>query len=284
MNSVNDITPIRDENFWNTKVFIPVYTGAGTANTLKGFITALSIGVDAVIVDNPYAPLGIFSDVLDSRHIGSTDDRESFSTCRFGILKTEENIQEHLPNEFKDNGVTDIKCKSYQDMFSNTTTIDWYFNKSLIASRVYDRFMNAINKIQWKNNILKEVHLISSSLKNAMGVSVRTWKGPTDHNTMRDFSVSIYKDAILENLRVNNINTIFMSYDNESIESEFMPFLSGINIINYKMRPGQSVLQNAVINMLILSKCEIFVCNRISTYAECVFWLNGCNQKVTPLF
>jgi len=265
-------------------VYIPVYNGSGTANTLKGFITALSIGVDAVIVDNPYAPLGLFSCVLESQHIGSPEGRESFSTCRFGILKSEEHIQQHLPNEIKDNGVTDIKSKSYQDLFSNTTTIDWYFDKLLIAPKVYDRFMNALHKIHWKSNILKEAQTTFSSFKNVMGVAVRTWKAVVDHNTQREFNINTYKEAILKQAKDNHINTIFMSYDNESIEPEFMSFLSDFNVITYKQRPGQNVLENAVINMLILSKCEVFVCNRISTYAEIVFWLNGCNQKVTHLF
>jgi len=43
-------------------------------------------------------------------------------------------------------------------------------------------------------------------------------------------------------------------------------------------------LQFAIIKIILLSKCNYFIANRISSFSELVFWFSKCNIKVFPLF
>ena len=74
------------------KVHIPF--GAGIGNTLKGFISGLSINPNTKIECNQNYILGNFDTVIDSNFILDINDNEKydiepFSSCRFLILKTD---------------------------------------------------------------------------------------------------------------------------------------------------------------------------------------------------
>ena len=86
---------------------------AGLGNTLKGFISAFAVSDDVKIVCNYNNPLGFFDTVLKEEHIGNIEDRISFSSCRFLILKEEENIQQDLNNEYSKYNEIDLEQRVF---------------------------------------------------------------------------------------------------------------------------------------------------------------------------
>lgn len=269
----------------HSPLFIPVTDQAGIGNTLKGFICALSITDDVCIVPNRGAMLGDYTTVLDSSHISSKDGRESFSTCRFLVLKYEENEQRDLNNEFSNYNTPDMDNRLFWHLFSTRSMIDWYYDRSLICDNVFNRIMSGIDKIKWSQVIIDEVSKYKGRItSNTLGVSVRSWTAPHERNINRPYSSSVYIEAIRNTLNNNNIECIFMSYDNTNIKCDFDEVLNGKVVIEYIKPANISELQYAVIKMLLLSKCNYFICNRISTYSELVFWFSRCKQTVIPLY
>ena len=113
---------------------------------------------------------------------------------------------------------------------------------------------------------------------------MRTWTASHEYNINRKYSFEIYKNAINDVLaKKSSINTIVLSLDNEIVESEYRELLKNYpNIIIYR-ETNVNHLQYVIIKMLLLSKCGYFICNRISTFSELVFWFSECKQKVIPL-
>jgi len=268
----------------NINIYIPVTNEAGIGNTLKGFITGLSITDNCIIVNNYNSILGNYSSVLDGLHIGDNLGKESFSTCRFLILKEEESEQPDLVNEFSN----DKRARSNLDnlnlwpMFSEHF-IDWYYDRSLICDKAFNRILLAISKIKWNDIVLNEVNKYSIP-QNTLAVSVRTWTAPHEHNIQRSYSTADYINSIIKMTSENNISNVFISYDNINIKNEYSNFLEKYNIIEYIKPSHITELQYAVIKMLLLAKCEYLICNRISTYSELVFWFSKCTQKVLHLY
>lgn len=271
------------------KVHIPF--GAGIGNTLKGFISGLSINPNTKLECNPMYILGNFDTVLDSKFILNGNDVnnyniEPFSSCRFLILKSEENIQKDLPYEYSDYDNVDLNNKKFTHLFTPKVTIDHSYDRSLIHDNVYNRIMKSIMQIKFKPIIYEELAKYNIDFNASLGISVRTWTASHEYNIRRRYSSDIYKNAIKTAMEQNpNIKTVVLSLDNESVESEYMQILNaypGLNIIIYR-ETNVNHLQYVIIKMLLLSKCGYFICNRISTFSELVFWFSECKQKVNAL-
>ena len=271
---------------------VPVTNEAGIGNTLKGLITALSLTDDATIQCNYSAMMGNFTNVLDERHICKDITKyDTFSTCRFLVLKTEEDVQQDLPTEISCYTIPDMSNPKFHSLFSIKSMIDWYYNKSLIANVVYERILRGIDKIVWSNVVLSEVARtqanVYSNLKNGrvMGVSVRTWTAVHERNINREYSTEKYVTAINDAVKMAQndgtcIDCVFISYDNHVVAPQYASVLSSFPVISYVKPAHVTELQCAVIKMLVLSKTDYFVCNRISTFSELVYWFNRCRQKV----
>lgn len=272
------------------KVHIPF--GAGIGNTLKGFITGLTVNKNTKLECNSNYILGNFDTVLDEKYIFKEIDKqnfriEPFSSCRWLILKEEENIQKDLPYEYSNYNSVDLNNAKYKDMFTPKVTIDHYYDKILIHDDVYNRFMKVIKSISFKPIIYNELNEYNIDFENSLGISVRTWTASHEHNINRKYSFEIYKNAIIEMLSKNpHIQTIVLSLDNEIVESQYIELLNKYQnitkIIIYREREVNH-LQYVIIKMLLLSKCGYFICNRISTFSELVYWFGECKQKVIPL-
>ncbi len=272
------------------KVHIPF--GAGIGNTLKGFISGLSVNTNTKLECNTNYILGNFDTVLDEKYILKEIDKqkfaiEPFSSCRWLILKEEENIQKDLPYEYSNYNSVDLNNAKYKHIFTSKVTIDHYYDKRLIHEHVYNRFMKVIKSISFKPIIYNELNKYSIDFESSLGISVRTWSASHEHNINRKYSFEIYKNAIIEILSKNqHIKTIVLSLDNEMVESQYLELLNKYpnitQIIIYR-ETEVNHLQYVIIKMLLLSKCGYFVCNRISTFSELVFWFGECKQQVIPL-
>jgi hypothetical protein len=273
------------------KVHIPF--GAGIGNTLKGFISGLSINPNTKLECNPHYILGNFDSVLENPHILLESDVnqcriEPFSSCRWLILKSEESIQKDCPYEYSNYNVVDLNNQKYAILFTPKVTIDHNYNRSFIHDTVYNRFIKAILSIKFKPIINNEVNKYNINFDTTLGISVRTWTATHEHNIRREYSFDTYKNTIIQTITKNpQINTIVLSVDNNNAETQYTDFINtnypNMNIIIYR-ETNVNHLQYVIIKMLLLSKCGYFICNRISTFSELVFWFNECRQEVIPLF
>ena len=268
------------------RVEILVTDVAGIGNTLKGFITALSLTDDAAVRCNPRALLGDYSAVLAAKHVCAPGEppREVFSTCRFLVLKEEEAGQRDLPTEISSAEV-DLRNSSYTGLFS-TRVIDWSYDRGLVSDAVFHRIMRGIDKIAWTDVVTAEVARIRSQLRalaprGVLGVSVRTWTAPHEHNIARHYSVDSYRRAIATIEREEAVDAVFVSFDNASAAPEYADLMARHRVAVAYAKPAHvTELQSAVIKMLALSECEYFVGNRISTFTELVFWFGRCRARV----
>lgn len=275
------------------KVHVP--NGAGIGNTLKGFISGLTINNNTKIECNANYILGNFDSILDSKYILNRQDAnnfiiEPFSSCRWLILKEEESLQKDLPYEYSNYNDVDLNNKKYKHLFTSKVTIDHYYNRALIADTVFERFMKVIKTIQFTDIIYDEINKYNIQFKNTLGISVRTWKASHEYNINRNYNFDEYKNAIINVLKNNTIiDTLVISLDNDSVENQYTDLIKNINsnikLIIYKETEHPiNHLQYVMIKVLLLSKCGFFICNRISTFSELVFWFSECRQIVIPLF
>jgi len=268
------------------RLVVPVDDTNGIGNSLKSFISGLSISDDTKIVDNPRSALGNFRSVLEGCFMfDNSSDRIFFDTWRFLVLTDEELEQPNLPNDQShETGIHPFTQKALP-IFSEVSKIDLYYDRSLIHDRVYNRIMRAIDKIQWRATVLDEVARVHSTfIYPVCGVSVRTWKAAHETNIGRPYDPRVYKDAIQKVVDTEYPQGFFVSYDNEDAAKDYGDCFHGSRVITYPRRPDINETQYAVIKMLLLSKCNIFICNRQSTYSELAFWFSRCTQKVIALY
>ena len=95
------------------------------------------------------------------------------------------------------------------------------------------------------------------------------------------FSLSTYMNKITEVLQENKILSIIISIDNEDYLS---PYLELPNVIVLHKPSHFNDIQFAVYKMLVLSRTNYFIGNRMSTFTELVFWFSKHNTKVYPVF
>lgn len=270
---------------------IDIPFGAGIGNTLKGFISGLNINSNTKIECNSNYILGNFDTILDQKYILTEIDKqnniiEPFSSCRWLILKEYESIQMDLPYEYSNYDAVDLNNPKYRHIFTSKVTIDHNYNRTLIHDIIYNLFMKSIHSILFQPIIYNELNKYEINFETSLGISIRTWTASHEYDINRQYSFDIYKNAITELLTNNpQIKTIVLSLDNEIVEPQYIGLLQtyDVNIIIYR-ETNVNHLQYVIIKMLLLAKCGYFICNRISTFSELVFWFGECRQHVVPLF
>ena len=266
---------------------------SGFCNVLKSFITALSIGETNILPRFDAHFDADYQEILDDSLIchGLHEFGESFISARLLILKSEEEDQPDLINDAKVLGDhPNIVNKSISYLFS-THSIDWIYDRQLICDKVFNRIIYGIGKIKWKNEVLDEVKNITSKfIYPLLTIQIRTWTHKFDppnitqirDGVIRDYNFETYKNAIDKFLP--DAKTIFLTSDNDDVLPEYIEYLKDYNVITYTKPNHISELQYAAATMLIGSHCNMLVCCRLSTYAECIWWFGGCKSKVIPVF
>ena len=116
---------------------------------------------------------------------------------------------------------------------------------------------------------------------------MRTWKAVHETNINREYSFDIYVNEIMSVLdKDKNVTNILFSIDNHEYEQSYINFFESMNINYHILKKNENMndLQFAVIKMLLLSKCDYLIANRVSTFTELIFWFSKCKIKVHPLF
>ena len=273
------------------KFTVQILTGLG--NVLKSLVTALSIGETNILPRFDTHFDADYREILDDSLIchGSEEFGESFITARFLILKSEEANQADLINDTKIWGDhPNIANKKLAPMFS-THTIDWFYDRNLVSDEVYNRIQNGISKIKLKDEVLSEVERVSKNFEYPLlSIQIRTWGHQFDppncinirDGVKRNYSFEGYKNAIDKFLP--KAKTIFLSADVDHVLPEFLEYLKDYNVVTYTKPDNITQMQYSMATILIASKCDMLVCNRISTFAECIWWFGGCKAETIPVF
>lgn len=269
---------------------------SGLCNVIKSFVTALSIG-DANILPRFDAHFDAdYREILDDSLIchNSNEFGESFVSARLLILKSEEEDQPDLINDAKSLGDhPNIRNKKLAYLFS-TNSIDWFFDRKLISDKVFSRIMHGISKIKWRSEVLSEVERISQNFEYPLlSIQIRTWTHQFDppnctnirDGVIRDYNFETYKNAIDQFLNSESPpKTIFLTADVDSVLPEYLEYLKNCNVVTYTKPAHVTQMQYSAATMLISSKCDMLVCCRLSTFAECIWWFGKCKAKTIPVF
>lgn len=266
---------------------------SGLCNVLKSFITALSITETNILPRFDAHFDANYNEILDDSLICHNQQEfgESFVSARFLILKSEESEQNDLINDAKVLGDhPNIRNKNLAHLFS-THSIDWFYDRSLICDKVFNRIIYGIEKIKWKNIILNEVNNISQKFEYPLlTIQIRTWTHKFDppnctsirDGVIRNYNFETYKTAIDSFLP--NVKSIFLTSDNDSVLPMYLEYLKNYKVITHTQPPHLTQMQYSTVSMLLGSKCDMLVCCRLSTYAECMWWFGKCKAKVIPVF
>jgi hypothetical protein len=283
---------VSNNNLDNCQIVIKKSEIDGLGNVLKGFISASAISNNVVIECNPTYIYGNYDTILDNKYIYDHLDNkknEYVYTCRLLVLKEEEEYQENILNEYQYSD--SIGNDNLNHHFSSNKLIDWNYDEDKIYPIIKNRIINTIDKIIFKNIILNEVELLKkimiSNENENLGISVRTWKASHENNINRPYDFNIYKNEILSIIEKNkNIKNVILSFDNNNYIDDYINLfnnLKNINLFILNKKGYLNDLQFSTIKVLLLSKFDYLIGNRLSTYTELIFWFSKCKIKVTPL-
>jgi hypothetical protein len=274
---------------------------SGLCNVLKSLVTALSmteVGNTNIIPRFDAHFDANYNEILDDSLIchGPHEFGDSFVSARLLILKSEESEQDDLINDAKSLGDhPNIRNKSLAHLFS-THSIDWYYDRNLISDKVYERIQIGINRIKWKPEVLSEVERVSKDFEYPLlSVQIRTWTHKFDppnctsirDGVIRDYNFETYKNAIDELLKSDTPpKTIFLTSDSDGVLPTYLDYLKDfdVNVVTYTQPDNVTQMQYSAASMLIASKCDMLVCNRLSTFAECIWWFGECKAITIPVF
>jgi len=274
---------------------------SGLCNVIKSFVTALSmteVGNTNILPRFDAHFDANYNEILDDSLIchGPHEFGQSFVSARLLILKSEESEQQDLINDAKSLGDhPNIANKSLSYLFS-THSIDWFYDKNLISDKVYERIQTGINRIKWRDEVLSEVERVSKDFEYPLlTAQLRTWTHKFDppnctsirDGVIRDYNFEEYKNAINEFLKSEEPpKTIFLTSDSDEVLPTYLDYLKDydVNVVTYTQPENVTQMQFSAASMLIGSKCNMLVCNRLSTFAECIWWFGECKAKTIPVF
>jgi len=274
---------------------------SGLCNVIKSFVTALSmteVGNTNILPRFDAHFDANYNEILDDSLIchGPHEFGQSFVSARLLILKSEESEQQDLINDAKSLGDhPNIANKSLSYLFS-THSIDWFYDRNIISDKVYERIQTGINRIKWRDEVLSEVERVSKDFEYPLlTVQLRTWTHKFDppnctsirDGVIRDYNFEEYKNAINEFLKSEEPpKTIFLTSDSDEVLPTYLDYLKDydVNVVTYTQPENVTQMQFSAASMLIGSKCNMLVCNRLSTFAECIWWFGECKAKTIPVF
>ena len=268
---------------------------SGLCNVLKSFVTALSVGEANVLPNLQIHFDADHREIFDDSLICHRPDEfgESFISARLLILKSEE---EEQPNLINDGSVLgrkpDIVNEKLAPLFSKNT-IDWFYDRKLISDKVYNRIQSGIEKVKWRPEVLSEVERVSKDFEGpVLSIQIRTWTHQFDppnctsirDGVIRDYNFETYRKAIDKFLPT--ARTVFLTSDREDVLQEYIDYLKDydVKVVTYVHPPEITQLQYSAASMLLGAKSDMLVCNRLSTFAECMWWFGGCKAEVIPVF
>ena len=261
----------------------------GIGNVLKNLISALRIHHDVVIRCAPEYIYGAYDQILADRYIATehtTKVRETVTTARLIILRSEDGLQEDIPSEEWYMG--GLNNPRFHHLCSFQKRIDWNYDPLRIHPHVKESILHTIRGIEFRPIIHQEVERLSPFPRDStLGVSIRTWKAHHESNIGRAYDPSTYlqtMDSVLQ--QHPEIKTVVLSIDNHDYIGPYTAWCKdrGITCHVLEKQDGVTAIQYALIKALTLSRCPYVIGNRISTFTELIFWFGECKPVMYPIF
>lgn len=265
---------------------VPLCQYDGLGNKLKAFIGSLSINKNTKIQSSDQIPYSRFSSIFPREYIHDQNEEPEYLpyyTSRFPVLKSEEDEQEDLINEFSSH-YFDAGKLNY--LFSQKH-IDWYYDKKRLSPALINRILNAIHSLHFLPHIYEQVEKQAVFTGITLAVGIRTWKALHEHNIDRPYNSSIYQNKITSVLEQHpEIENIFVTIDNDQFIGEYMAYFKTLHqkIYYFKRLSRFCDVEDALIQVLISSKCQYLIGNRISSFTELIWWFSYLNIQVDTVF
>jgi len=257
----------------------------GMGNIVKIFFTLLSFDTNSKIENTDGYIFGNYDTLFDAKHVYKrVDDKyiHYLTGCRFTLLREDEEGQNDLSYYSTDIDDISINSDKFHCYFPiSNFKIDMCYDVSKISEKIKNKFLSIKNSVSYTDIInLKMEQLLPSD--NTLSISVRTWKCKHESNIHRDYDFDLYNIAIRDVVKKNVVTKIVLSVDNFEYLPPYIELFKELNIEYSVLYHDDDLndLQNAFIKMYTLSRSSYFICNRISTFSEMVFWYSDCKIKV----
>jgi len=264
---------------------VKAFFSEGLGNMLKVFFTLLSFDPQSRIENTDNYIFGNYDTLFDSKYIYKRvgDEYIHYLTgFRLTLLKDDEEDQEDLSYYSTDIDDLSINSDKFHQYFPiSDFKIDMCYDASRISNKIKTKFLNIKNSLTYTSIVTSKIEKILKTTKS-LSISVRTWKCKHESNIHRDYDFELYNFAIRDILSRHEIDKIILSIDNFDFLQEYLDLFKNLEIDYLILHHDEELndLQNAFVKMYTLSQSEFFICNRISSFSELVFWYSNCGIKV----
>ncbi len=182
--------------------------------------------------------------------------------------------------------------KKFWYRINNGVSIDYEYEKIPQTLRQEYLFLLKNLVVSKKVNSIVEEFIKNNFSKNMIGLQMRTWAD--ENRRAKMFDIQEYKNIINQ---VSKDQKIFVTSDKYEVISELKNIYKD-QIISYskldqKLASDESHSNNkeysinALVEILLLSKCKIIYGSYLSNFSEMAWWFSGCKAKIhivnTPL-
>lgn len=197
----------------------------------------------------------------------------------FLFLKDNDDIDKNQTNPFYD------EKKNYWYKINNGFSIDYQYEK--IPKSIRNEYLEIIKKIKFSDEIYKKfLNFYKENFDGSVvGIQIRTWAD--DHRRQKMFDLSKYIKIIKsfgENQKIfvttDNFDTINILKKNT--KSKIIYFSNEEQDLspNDTNKNNKEFAINAVIELLLLSRCKKIYASYLSNFPEVAWWLGNCEAKV----
>jgi hypothetical protein len=168
----------------------------------------------------------------------------------------------------------------------NMKILDFKYN--LIPKQIITSITNCINRIEFNKYINKKVVEIYSKLKKKgkkiIGISIRSWPEREAKKRRLYYNINNYTKI----LNKYNDDFIFYISGDSDDEIEKLKKLYGSKLIynkrkSLRMSYSEECIIEDLIDLLVISKTDILVGNKMSSFIELAWFLGGCKNNIDLL-
>lgn len=162
-------------------------------------------------------------------------------------------------------------------------TIDFLYEKT--PNYFVEKYLKVFSGLNINQQILDEVENFSKLWEDVIGLHIRSWY--CQRNNWHD--ISLFENEIV---KFDSNRKIFLCTDNLSV-SDYFTSKYGDRIVKYPQTLYNDISKaesgynhdvsdnvNALIDMLLLSKCPTIIGTFASSFTECAWWFSGCRSSV----
>ena len=202
-----------------------------------------------------------------------------FRNSVFFYLEKEDQIENNFSTPLFDTK------KNFWYRINNGVSIDYEYEN--IPQRIRKEYLSLLRKliVSEKVNLLVKEFTKNNFSKKMIGLQLRTWAD--DKRRAKMFDIQEYKNILNQ---IAKDTKIFVTSDNYEVIRELKKIYKD-RIISYS-KPDQKLSSdeshshnneysiNALVEILLLSKCKTIYGSYLSNFSEMAWWFSGCKAKV----